>query len=114
MRAVVNAAIRKAQRAGREITLDTDYQWENLLPDPEVGPETAAEAAELESAIAAALHQLAPEQRAAIVLHYYLGYTNREIAELVGSPEGTIKWRLHAARQQLRDELQHLKEQPDG
>jgi RNA polymerase sigma-70 factor (ECF subfamily) len=114
LRSVANAAIRSAQRATHEVSLDTEADWADLLPDPAHGPETAAEAAELETVVHQALRQLTPEQRGAVVLRYYLGYTHHEIAEETGSPEGTVKWRLHTARLQLRNRLGHLKEQTDG
>lgn len=36
--------------------------------------------------------------RIPLLLHYLEGFTDREIAETVGSPIGTIKWRLHHAK----------------
>ncbi len=49
----------------------------------------------------AALEKLPPAQRAAIVQRYYLGLSEGEMARMGGSPVGTIKWRLHAARRRL-------------
>jgi len=46
--------------------------------------------------------RLEPEQRAVIVLHYYLGYSLPEAADLRGVPVGTAKSRLHRAIQALR------------
>jgi len=46
--------------------------------------------------------RLEPEQRAVIVLHYYLGYPLPEAAEFLGVPVGTVKSRLHRAIQALR------------
>ncbi|MBQ8185537.1 MAG: sigma-70 family RNA polymerase sigma factor [Clostridia bacterium] len=42
--------------------------------------------------------------RDAIRLHYLEGYSVREIAEMTGSPEGTVKWRLNRGREELRKE----------
>jgi RNA polymerase sigma-70 factor (ECF subfamily) len=44
-------------------------------------------------------------QREAAVLHYLEGYACEEIAEIVGAPAGTIKYRLSAARARLQREL---------
>ena len=41
--------------------------------------------------VTAALATLAPQQRAALVLYYYHGYSYREIATVLGIAEGTIE-----------------------
>lgn len=48
------------------------------------------------------LESLPPRDRAAIHLHYYEGYTTAEIAAMTGEAEGTVRSRLHRARQKLR------------
>jgi RNA polymerase sigma-70 factor (ECF subfamily) len=52
-----------------------------------------------------ALALLAPQQRAALVLYYYQGYSYREIAAVLGVAEGTVGASLNAARKRLRDRL---------
>jgi RNA polymerase sigma-70 factor (ECF subfamily) len=49
--------------------------------------------------------RLKPEQRAAVVLHFYLGLSVPEIAETLGIPSGTAKSRLHYATETLRAAL---------
>jgi RNA polymerase sigma factor (sigma-70 family) len=49
--------------------------------------------------------RLRPEQRAAVVLHFYLGLSVPEIAETLGIPLGTAKSRLHYATETLRAAL---------
>jgi RNA polymerase sigma-70 factor (ECF subfamily) len=49
-----------------------------------------------------AFTHLRPEQRAAVVLHFYLGFSSTEIAESLGIPVGTAKSRLHYAMEVLR------------
>jgi RNA polymerase sigma-70 factor (ECF subfamily) len=49
--------------------------------------------------------RLNPEQRAAVVLHFYLGLSVPEIAETLGIPSGTAKSRLHYATETLRAAL---------
>ena len=46
--------------------------------------------------------RLDPEQRAIVVLHYYLGYPLPDAADLLGIPLGTAKSRLHRSIQALR------------
>lgn len=66
----------------------------------EVGEDTAGEPAAVEAEtgldpdLSAALAELDPEQRAAIVLRYLLEYTPGEIARLLDVPRGTVNSRL--------------------
>ena len=53
----------------------------------------------------AALQQLSVEHRIVVLLHDTEGYKLKEIQELTGTPEGTIKSRLHRARSRLREIL---------
>jgi RNA polymerase sigma-70 factor (ECF subfamily) len=53
-----------------------------------------------------ALAQLAPEQRAVVVLRYLLGYTPGEIARMLKLPRGTVNSRLRRALDRLGDLLE--------
>ena len=102
-RIVTNAAL-KALRHDRR-ALDADVDLAELLPDSSPGPEEALSAAEVARRVWEALGRLTPGQRAVVVMRYYLAYSEREIAAEVGRPLGTVRWRLHAARQRLRELL---------
>jgi len=52
-----------------------------------------------------ALGRLSFEHRAAFLLHYVEGLSLEEIAEAIHVPAGTVKSRLHHARNQLRTHL---------
>ena len=52
-----------------------------------------------------AFARLSVDQRAILVLHHLHGYGVREIAEWLGIPTGTVKWRLSRARNALQHEL---------
>jgi RNA polymerase sigma factor (sigma-70 family) len=52
-----------------------------------------------------ALPRLSPKQRAAIVLHYYTGYTLKEVAEIIGSTPSAVGVHLHRGRKRLRQLL---------
>ncbi len=49
-----------------------------------------------------AIDQLGPAYRAPLVLRYYADLDYKEIAEVLGLPEGTVKTRLHRAKAQLK------------
>lgn len=50
--------------------------------------------------------RLRPEQRAVLVLRYYLGFSDEEAADALSVPAGTIKSRLNRATSALRAELE--------
>ena len=50
------------------------------------------------------LERLPDPLREVLVLRYYHGLGERQIAEVVGAPAGTVKSRLHRAVRRLRDE----------
>ena len=50
-----------------------------------------------------AIQSLAPDQRQVLMLAYYQGLSQSEIAEVLGWPLGTVKTRLHTAMKQLRN-----------
>jgi RNA polymerase sigma-70 factor (ECF subfamily) len=54
----------------------------------------------------AALRQLSVEHREVLLLAYYGGYTQREIADMTGLPLGTVKSRTLYAMRNLRAQLQ--------
>lgn len=52
-----------------------------------------------------AIMALDKKYRAVIVLHYYEGYSIREMAEILGAPTGTVGVWLSRARERLKLEL---------
>jgi len=55
--------------------------------------------------VEAALSALAPEQREAIELTYWYGYSHAELAGRLGQPLGTIKTRIRLGMMKLRSQL---------
>jgi len=58
------------------------------------------------------LSQLKDEHRVALLLYEVHGFSVKEVAEITHSPEGTVKARLHYARQRLRQILICPQEEP--
>ena len=59
-----------------------------------------------------AVQALVPLQREVVILAEYEGLTLAEIADAVGADVGTVKSRLHRARENLRRALAPLRSQP--
>ena len=80
---------------------------DNHAETPLDGAEVAIErpGAELASVVAQAVAALPPLQREAVVLFEYEGLTLEEIAQVAGADAGTIKSRLHRARESLKKAL---------
>ena len=55
--------------------------------------------------VRALIEALPPRLRSAFLLHYYAGFGVREVASMLGRPEGTVKADLHHARARLKDAL---------
>jgi RNA polymerase sigma factor (sigma-70 family) len=52
-----------------------------------------------------ALAKLSPKQRAATILHFYAGYSTKEVAEILGSSAATVRVHLSQGRKRLRSSL---------
>lgn len=77
------------------------------LPDEGDGSqaEQLAERTALQRQIQAALTTLNPEQRTLLVLHDMEGFSLSELVPILEVPLGTLKSRLHRARQGLREQI---------
>jgi RNA polymerase sigma-70 factor (ECF subfamily) len=74
----------------------------------EINAENVAASQEFERHVACAVDELPEKLRIVIVLAAIEGYNTREVASLLGIPEGTVKSRLFLARKQLAKSLQWL------
>jgi RNA polymerase sigma-70 factor, ECF subfamily len=103
---VVHDASKAAAQRDRLVPLpdesDDAAPGTDRLADGRPGPEALWERAETSAEVWAALQQLAPTQRAAVVLRYFLGLSEAEMETALACPPSTVKWRLHAARERLR------------
>ncbi len=98
-RVLVRACYREGRRNRRGSVNLYELELSDEAPDPGIA---VADRDQLERGFA----RLAPDQRTAIVLQHYLGYTLPQIAELTDVPLGTVSSRLHAAKRALRAALE--------
>jgi RNA polymerase sigma-70 factor (ECF subfamily) len=97
--------VRREENLRRRRTRDEAL---DLQPDPKPGVEADVLAAERRGEVRAALGRLPDAQREALLLAYFGGYTQREVASLVGVPLGTVKTRMAAGMRKLRDALSEI------
>jgi len=71
--------------------------------------EARDQARRVESAVA----ELSEDHRLVVILRHYQGLSYAEIAEITGSPEGTVRSRMHYALRALRAKLRFLVEEDD-
>jgi len=85
-----------------DTSLDGGLPLSDVLPDMTPGPHDSAWSNQKGVLVREALHTLPEPQRQAITLAYFGGLTQKEIAEKLNEPLGTIKTRTRSALHQLR------------
>jgi RNA polymerase sigma factor (sigma-70 family) len=111
LHAIAANQARMALRRRHRVTLEgLPLQVAAGLPRSESGPtpEDAWASRETHQAILAALQELPPATREAVIGFYLQGYSYQELAELLGIPISTVRGRLHYGRRRLRRTLRPL------
>jgi RNA polymerase sigma-70 factor, ECF subfamily len=109
-RIVVNGALKHLRKSRRLVTLEGEIDW---MQDDAPQPDAFAALRESRAAVMAAVRTLSNEQRAVVVLRFYLDMDERETAETLKVPLGTVKWRLFSAKQKLKKLLSDPKSKLD-
>ena len=99
----VDAVRRESAIRRRTVPPAEDGEEWSVAPGP--GADQAALGAVVAGQVRDALGRLPNEQREALALAYYGGYTQREVATLTGVPLGTVKSRMFTGVQRLRSVL---------
>lgn len=98
---VIRSEESRRSRESREAQLAAD-----------IGADLEREVADLVSAerVRAALRKLPETEQMPILLAYFGGHPYREVAELLGVPEGTVKSRIRSGLTRLRSDLDGIRE----
>ncbi|MBN1657938.1 MAG: sigma-70 family RNA polymerase sigma factor [Anaerolineae bacterium] len=98
-------------------------KWYQVLPWPEPAPTIAGEPeeqpdrvlmqGEARQEMLSAIDSLGEKHRLVVILRYYAGLSNEEIAEVLSIPSGTVRSRLHMARKRLKKVLKEREKRSD-
>lgn len=107
LRIVVNDAIKAAKKQKRHILLEEfdepTLQLAEWLTHPDMQPEQRIEQKEMRENILRAIQSLPPDQRAVVVMRYFLDMSEAELSAKMDRPLSSIKWWLRDARRRLYD-----------
>jgi len=81
-------------------------------PDPSTSPSTVFHRQTEQRLVVAALRRLPIEGQILLELFYWEKLSGRELATVLGVPEGTIRTRVRRAREQLRQAVLAIEAQP--
>lgn len=104
-RVTVNLSYTWVTRQKRR-TISLEGMVDRLMSPNWLSPDHLAEHSETQRQVREAIGQLNLNQRVVVALHYLSGLSLEEIAEILDCPLGTVKSRLHYARENLRHQLQ--------
>ncbi len=98
-------------RGEKELLLDENEDGEtilDILPDESEGslPEQVIEDEEFQKTLQEMLNQLPTEQRSALLLYYFENLSVKQIANIQGTTEGTVKSRLNYGRKAVKQQVE--------
>ena len=109
-RIAVNRSLNARRDTARRRTsgLDDPRVQAAVAVDAYGDPRRAAELRQTYARLVAALDRLSPTLRSTVVLVALQGLSHDEAAAVLGCPAGTVAWRIHEARNQLRASLEGI------
>ncbi len=107
-RAAVNAALDlvRSRHESRNVPLESHES--HLAAEAFRGPEGQQEASERQVLLRRAMSTLAPRAAEIFALHYFEGYANPEIANMLGLSTAGVAVTLHRTRSRLQKEIRSL------
>ena len=122
LKSVINDSVKAVTRRKIHVSIERDLENGEIvlasqLTDSTSEPQELLESNDIRHAVWEALDKLTPAQRGAIVMRYFLDFSEAEMVQKMKRPAGTVKWLLYAARKHLRALLRPLRSeaqsQPD-
>lgn len=108
-RIAFNTAVSRKRRQRPTVSVEQTRQVAGAEPvDGRAAPHERIEQEERVAQVRAALAALSEEHRAILVLREMEGCDYETIAAMLDLPVGTVRSRLHRARLQMREQLEHL------
>lgn len=83
-----------------------------LFPSLDPSPEESTQHSEVSAAIQRGIAALDAKHRSVVILYYLQEFSLEEVAYILECPVGTVKSRLHYARQELSKQLSSFRSQP--
>lgn len=113
-RIALNRALNMRRDKRRRVTLSLDDPRLTLALEVDAAgdPRRALELRETYTILLRAFDSLSPLLRTTLALTLLQGLSYREAAVVLESTEGTIAWRVHEARRQMRDRMAQMLEDP--
>ena len=96
----------RSRRRTQNVTDPGAYDRLEMLPSSRISTEEEVERRIEREYILDALDALPPEQRQVIMLAYFEGYSQSEMAKILNQPLGTVKTRVRLAMKKLRAALE--------
>jgi len=107
-RAAVNAALDLVRARNQSKNVPLEPHELHLAAEAFAGPEGQQEAREKQEMLRRALSTLAPRAAEIFALHYFEGYANPEIANMLGLSTAGVAVTLHRTRSRLQKEIRSL------
>ena len=95
----VNESLNQVKRQRRIVHIEFD------LPSRATGPDQQIIREESNGLVQSALKKLGEDQRVAIILRHFVDLSYRQMGDVLGIPEKTVKSRLYSARQRMKEIL---------
>ncbi len=95
----VNESLNQVKRQSRIVHIEFDP------PSRAPSPEQQLIRAESDGMVQTALRRLGEDQRVVIILRHFVDLSYRQISEVLGIQEKTVKSRLYSARQRMKEIL---------